>query len=48
MAADAICSDFGAQENKICPCYYPRSGETRCHALRFFDVEFQASSFTVN
>ena len=46
MAAVTICSDFGAQENKVCHCfhyfpiYLPWSDETRCHDLRFLNVEF--------
>ena len=39
MAAVTICSDFGAQENKVCHCfncfpiYLPWSDGTRCHDL---------------
>ena len=43
MAADTICSDFGAQENKVClsfPIYLPWSDETGCHDLSFLNVEF--------
>ena len=46
MAAVTICSDFGAQENKVCHClhcfsiYLPWSDGTRCHALSFLNVEF--------
>ena len=46
MAAVTICSDFGAQENKICHCfhffptYMPWSDGTRCHDLSFLNVEF--------
>ena len=46
MAAVTICSDFGAQENKIChsfyffPIYLPWSDGTRCHDLSFLNVEF--------
>ena len=46
MAAVTICRDFGAQENKICHCFYffpfylPWSDETVCHDLSFFNVEF--------
>ena len=46
MAAVTICSDFGAQENKICHCfhlfpmYFPWSDGTRCHDLSFLNVEF--------
>ena len=45
-AAVAICSDFGAQENKVCHCfhcfpiYLPWSDGTRCHDLHFLNVEF--------
>ena len=58
MAAVTICSDIGAQENKICHCfhffpiYLPWSVGTRCQDLRgFFNVEFKPafslSSFTL-
>ena len=46
MAAVTICSDFGAQENKVCHCfhcfpiYLPWSDGTRCHDLCFLNVEF--------
>ena len=56
MAAVTICSDFGAQENKVCHCfhcfpmYLPWSDRTRCHDLNFLNVEpwakFSLSSFT--
>ena len=42
MAAVTICSDFGAQENKVCyyfpccPIYLPWNDRTRCHTLSFF------------
>ena len=45
MAAVTICSDFGARENKVCHCfhcfpiYLPWSDGTRCHDLRFLNVE---------
>ena len=45
MAAITICSDFGAQENKVCHCFHcfpiycPRSDGTRCHDLSFLNVE---------
>ena len=48
-----ICSDFGAQENKICLCfhfspfYLPWSDGTRCHDLSFLNVEFQACFLTL-
>ena len=40
------CSDFGAQENKICQCfhfspfYLPWSDGTGCHDLNFLNAEF--------
>ena len=54
MAAVTICSDFGAPQNKIWHCfpiYFPWSDGTRCHDLRFLNVEsfkptFSLSSFT--
>ena len=56
MAAVTICSDFGAQENKVCHCfhcfaiYLPWSDRTGCHDLRFLNAEFKSvfslSSFT--
>ena len=45
-AAVTICSDFGAQENKICLCfhfcpfYLPWSDGTGCLDLSFFNAEF--------
>ena len=45
MAAVTICSDFGAPRNKVwhrfhCfPIYFPWSDGTRCHDLRFLNVE---------
>ena len=45
MAAITICSDFEAQENKVCHCFYcfpiylPWSDGTRCHDLSFLNVE---------
>ena len=53
MAAVTICSDFGAQENKVCHCfhcfpiYFPWSDGTRCHDLSFMNVEFLANFFTL-
>ena len=38
MLATTICSDFGAQKNKISHCfpiYLPRRDGTRCHDLKF-------------
>ena len=46
MAAVTICSDLGAQENKVCHCfhrfpiYLPWSDGTGCHDLSFSNVEF--------
>ena len=46
MAVVIICSDFGAQENKVSHCfhcfplYLPWSDGTGCHDLRFLNVEF--------
>ena len=46
------CSDFGAQENKVCHCfhcfpiYLPWSNGTGCHDLSF-NVEFKARFFTL-
>ena len=53
MATITVCSDFGAQEKKICHCfhfspfYLPWSNETKCHDLSFLNVEFQNSFFTL-
>ena len=44
MAAVTICSDFGAQKNKVCHCsncfpiYLPWGDRTRCHDLSFLNV----------
>ena len=56
MAAVTICSDFGAQENKVCHCfhcfpiYLPWSDGTGCHDLVFWVLSFKPalllSSFT--
>ena len=46
MAAVTICSDFGAQENKVWHCfhcfpiYLSWSDGTECHDLSFLNVEF--------
>ena len=58
IAAVTVCSDFEAQENKICHCfhffpfYLLCSYETRCHDLSFwmlsFKLTFSLSSFTLN
>ena len=46
MAVVTICSDFGAQENKVSHCfrcfpiYLPWSDGTGCHDLLFLNVEF--------
>ena len=55
MAAVTICSDFGAQENKVChyfhcfSFYLPWSHGTGCHDLDFwmlsFKLTFSLSSF---
>ena len=50
MAAVTICSDFGAQKNKVWHCfhiYFPWSDGTRCHDLRFLNVELSAKFFTL-
>ena len=39
----SCCSDFGAQENKICHCfpiYLPWNDGIRCHDLSFLNIEF--------
>ena len=47
MAAVAICSDFGAQENKVCHCfhcfsiYFSWSDGTKCHDLNFLMLSFK-------
>ena len=56
MTAVTICSDFGAQENKVCHCfhffpfYLPQSDGARCHNLFFLMLSlkpaFSLSSFT--
>ena len=46
MAVVTVCSDFGAQENKIYHCFHffhiysALSDGTRCHDLHFLNVEF--------
>ena len=43
MAAVTICSDFGAQENKVCHCfpiYLPWRDGTCCHDIHFFKYKF--------
>ena len=46
VTAVNICSDFGAQEYKVCQCfhflpfYLPWSNVTWCHDLSFLNVEF--------
>ena len=46
MASVTICSDFGAQENKVYHCfhcfpiYLPRSDGIGCHNLQFLNLEF--------
>ena len=45
MASVTICSDFGAPQNKVWHCfhcfpiYFPWSDGTRCHDLRFLNIE---------
>ena len=56
MAAVTICSDFGAQKNKVWHCfhclptYLPQSNGKRCHNLHFFECwalhVFSLPSFT--
>ena len=47
MAAVAICSDFGAQDNKVCHCfccfpiYLPWSDRTWCLILNFWMLNFK-------
>jgi len=49
MTAITICSDFGAQKNKVSHCfhcfpiYLPWSDGTRCHDLSFLKVELLAN-----
>ena len=46
MAVVTVCSDFGAQENKVCHCFHCFlicllwSDGTRCHDFSFLNVEF--------
>ena len=53
MAAITICSDFGAQKNKVWHCshcfsiYLPQRDRTRCHDLVFWMVNFKAHVFTL-
>ena len=50
VAAVTVCSDFAAQENKICLCfhflplYLPESDGTKCHDLIFSFSQFWVSS----
>ena len=50
MAAITICSNFGAQEKKVCHCFHyftiklSWNDRTRCHDLSFLNVEFSTSS----
>ena len=51
MAAVTICSDFGAPQNKVWHCfpiYFPWSGGTGCHDLRFLNVALSANFFTLH
>ena len=47
MSAVTICSDLGAQENKICHCYHffpfylPWRNGTKCHDLSFWMLSFK-------
>ena len=49
MTAITICSDFGAQKNKVSYCfhcfpiYFPWSDRTRCHILVFWMLSFKPS-----
>ena len=49
MATVTICSDFGAQENKVCHCfhcfpiYLPKSDGTRCYDLSFWILSFKSA-----
>ena len=53
MTEVSICSDFGAQENKVSHCfhyfpiYLPWIDGTRCHYLCFLNAEFSANFFTL-
>ena len=53
MAAVTICSDFGAQENKVSHCfhcfsiYLSWSDGTGYHDLSFLNVEFSANFFII-
>ena len=50
VAVNHGCSDFGAQENKVCPCFHcfpiclPWSDGTRCHDLSFLGFSSSAQS----
>ena len=52
MAAVTICSDIWAQKDEVWHCfhcfpiYFPWSHGTRCHDLRFLNVELLANFFT--
>ena len=49
MVAVIICSDFGAQENKVChsfhcfPIYFPRSNGIKCHDFVFWLMSFMSA-----
>ena len=53
LAGFTICRDFGAQEKKICSCFYfshfclPWSEGAWCHDPPFFNNEFSSSFFTL-
>ena len=54
MAAVTICSDLGAQENKVChyfhffPIYLPSGGVTKCHDLSFLNACYYGTMNTIN
>ena len=54
MAAVTICSDCGAPKYKVWHCfhcfpiYFPWRDGTRCHDLRFLNVELEASFFSLH
>ena len=50
MSAVTICRDFGAPKSKVSHCFpigLPWSAGTKCHDLHFWNVEFEASFFTL-
>ena len=53
MAEVTVCSDFGAQENKVCqtisivsPSVFQEVMEPDAMILVFFNIKFQANFFT--